>query len=63
MSTVFVRMLIQVPNSEWHCSACAERFAQREARVDHHFDNIEAYRNREEEEDLVSELLLTAIDC
>jgi PHD-finger len=46
-----------VPSSEWHCSACAERMAAREARVKHSFGDVESHRSREAEDALVIQAL------
>jgi hypothetical protein len=45
---------VQVPSTEWHCSACAERLAIREARAGHSFDDVLRRRDKEMEEELIN---------
>ncbi len=43
-----------VPSTEWHCTACSERVAAREARAGHGFKDVDSYRDTAAEEDLIA---------
>ncbi len=50
-------MSVQVTSEDWHCPTCADRHLARHVAVSHRFDNIDSFRNRELEDELLEKAI------
>jgi hypothetical protein len=49
--------LERVPSTEWHCPSCTDRLAMREQKADHSLGNLDDYRNKDIEEELLNKYI------
>lgn len=49
--------LTQVPSQAWHCPTCTERLAIRESKTDHSLGNLEEFRSKDVEDELINRLV------
>jgi transcription elongation factor Elf1 len=47
----------EVPKGLWHCSSCSEKIALRETALSHAFNDMDQYRSRLVEDDIIDEMI------